>query len=186
MLYNGHMKESAANVPIELSDVSHTVFLKILEFLYTDTVSDVSLDLGIHLMVTSELFMLDRLKGICEDIIRNEINVDNVVNILIASHQHNAFQLKEITLEYMLRNLSHKKIQAGLKKDLREEPDLLIEIIQLTSLQQATSPQHQANGSSTHQAERSLQRQQGQQSFPGMNLHHHNQQQPPFFNFGTG
>jgi hypothetical protein len=80
-------------------------------------------------MVTSELFMLDCLKGICEDIIRNEINVDNVVNILIASHQHNAFQLKEITLEYMLRNLSHTKIQAGLKKDLREEPDLLIEII---------------------------------------------------------
>jgi hypothetical protein len=48
MLYNGHMKESAGNVPIELSDVLHTIFLKILEFLYTDTVSDVSLDLGIH------------------------------------------------------------------------------------------------------------------------------------------
>jgi hypothetical protein len=170
------MRESAPDsIPIEISDVSHTVFLKILEYLYTDTVSNVSLDLGIHLMVASELFMLDRLKGICEDVIRGEINVGNVISILVASHQHNALGLKELALEFMLRNLTDTKIQDGLE-DLKAEPDLLVEILRLSPFQPVVSPprQNQTNRGHQHQADRSLQRQQGQLGFPGM--HPHNQQ----------
>lgn len=134
MLFNGHMRESSADTPAEIHDVSHSVFLKVLEYLYTDTVCDASLQLGIHLMVASELFMLDRLKCICEDIIRGQISVDNVIDILVASHQHNALGLKEIALECILRHLSDPKIQVGLT-ELKSEPDLLVEIIKLSSLQ---------------------------------------------------
>ena len=125
LLFNGLMRESvqpdhpaittaARGEPIELLDVSHIVFLKVLEYLYTDTVKDVNLELGIHLLIASELFMLDRLKALCEDIIRREINNDTAVGILITAHQHNASGLKEIALEYILRNLSERTIQAGL------------------------------------------------------------------------
>lgn len=137
MLFNGYLRESSVNAPVEIKDVSYSVFLKVLEYLYTDTVCDASLDVGIHLMVVSELFMLDRLKGICEDIIRGEINVDNVISVLVASHQHNALGLKEIALEFLLRHLSEYKIQAGLT-DLKAEPDLLIEILKLSSLHPVT------------------------------------------------
>jgi hypothetical protein len=120
MLFNGHMSESSnGHTPIEISDMSYRTFLKVLEFLYTDTVIDVSPELGIHILIASELFLLDRLKAICEDIIRNEINLDNVTSIL---------------LEYILQNLSKKHIQDGLN-DLKSEPDLLVDIIKLTSLQ---------------------------------------------------
>jgi hypothetical protein len=135
MLFNGHMSESSnGHTPIEISDMSYRTFLKVLEFLYTDTVIDVSPELGIHILIASELFLLDRLKAICEDIIRNEINLDNVTSILLASHRHNATGLKEIALEYILQNLSKKHIQDGLN-DLKSEPDLLVDIIKLTSLQ---------------------------------------------------
>jgi speckle-type POZ protein len=124
LLFNGHMRESVQatvaggtinpSAPIELRDVSHTVFLKVLEYLYTDTVRDVNLEDRIHLLIASEQFMLDRLKALCEDIIRRDINVDNVINILVTSHQHNALGLKEIALEFILRNLRERSIQLGL------------------------------------------------------------------------
>lgn len=139
LLYNGHMRESVDSLersslaPIKLEDVSHTVFVKVLEYLYTDNVRDVNLELGIHLLIASEQFMIDRLKFLCEDIIRRDINVHNVINILVTSHQHHALGLKEIALDFILTNLTAKEIQKGLS-DLKAEPDLLVEIIKLSSV----------------------------------------------------
>lgn len=132
----GGMRESTGkspDSPIELPDVSHTVFLKVLEFLYTDTADDVSLETGIHLLIASELFMLDRLKALCEDLIRRDISVDNVISILVASHRHNASGLKDIALEFILKHLNDPAVMAGLH-DLKVEPDLLLEIIRRNTL----------------------------------------------------
>jgi hypothetical protein len=132
MLLSGGMKESgqasmtgddsttetdefhSKKPPIELKDVSYPVFLKVLEFLYTDTVTKVPLEMGVPLLIMSERFMLDRLKALCEDIIRKELNTENVIGIFIASHRHNASSLKEISLEIILKNLNHPNIVLGL------------------------------------------------------------------------
>ena len=118
--------------PIELQDVSHACFLKVLEYLYTDTVSDVNLEIGVSLLIVSERFMLDRLKALCEDSIRRDLNVDNVISIYIASHQHNARGLKDIALDFILGHLTHPTIIQSLS-DLKSEPDLLLEIIKQKS-----------------------------------------------------
>ena len=73
--------------PIEMQDISHNVFLKVLEYLYTDTVSDVNWDMGISLLIASEQFMLDRLKALCQDCLRRDIAVENVISVLITSHR---------------------------------------------------------------------------------------------------
>jgi BTB/POZ domain len=114
--------------PIPLRDVSYSVFLKVLEFLYTDTVQDVSLETGIQLLIASEQFLLDRLKALCEDCIRRDIHVDTVIHILVAAHRHNASGLKDIALEFILRNLNDPIVMSGLA-DLKSEPELLLEII---------------------------------------------------------
>lgn len=122
---------------IDLPDVSHSVFLKVLEFLYTDSVSrDASLEVGIHLLIASEQFMLDRLKAICEDLIRRHINTETAVSILVASHRHNANGLKEITFEFILQNLNNPTVM-GCLSDLKAEPDLLLEIIRRNNLSHA-------------------------------------------------
>lgn len=130
LLFNGHMRESVLSsgggsvvnpaAPIEIRDVSHSVFLKVLEYLYTDTVQNVNLELGIHLLVASEQFLLDRLKALSEDIIRGEIDVHNVISILVTSHQHNASGLKEIALDFILANLTDKTIRKGLSVSWNE------------------------------------------------------------------
>jgi leucine-zipper-like transcriptional regulator 1 len=149
MLYSGGMRESlqlsstiddgAVDKRIEINGISHSVFLKVLEYLYTDTVNDITLEAGIHLLIVSELFMLDRLKALCEDIIRRDINVDNVISILVASHQHNAPALKDIALEFILQNLNESTIMMGLT-ELKSEPDLLVEIIKRNSFTVQSSP----------------------------------------------
>ena len=118
MLYGG-MRESRRDEegeakPIELQDVSHAVFVKVIEYLYTDSVSELTWDLSVPLLIASEQFMLDRLKALCEDFIRKEITVDNVIGVLIASHQHNAVGLKDIALEFILNNLHDATVVTGL------------------------------------------------------------------------
>mmetsp|Transcript_19998 Transcript_19998/g.30891 ORF Transcript_19998/g.30891 Transcript_19998/m.30891 type:complete len:294 (+) Transcript_19998:1-882(+) len=164
MLFSGGMRESLQGgdasespassapsttraPPIEILDVSHAVFLKVLEYLYTDTVKDISLDVGIHLLIASELFMLDRLKALCEDLIRRDITDDNVIGILVASHRHNAAGLKDIALEFILRNLNEPAVMVGLS-DLKSEPDLLVEIIKRNST--AATQQAAASGLASH------------------------------------
>lgn len=119
MLFGGmreSMRDDAGNTnePIELQDVSYAVFTKVIEYLYTDTVSDLSWDISIPLMIASEQFMLDRLKALCEDSIRKEITVDNVIGVLIASQRHNATGLKDIALEFILRNIMDPSVVNGL------------------------------------------------------------------------
>ncbi|GAX10239.1 hypothetical protein FisN_3Lh436 [Fistulifera solaris] len=148
----GGMRESStipgaiSSQPIELPDVSHAVFHKVLEFLYTDTCEGVSLETGIHLLVASELFMLDRLKALCEEFIRRDINVENVVGILVASYRHNAEALKDIALEFILRHLTDPTVMAGLS-DLRVEPDLLLEIIRRSTQNNGPNNGHQEGAS---------------------------------------
>lgn len=165
MLYSGGMKESFsssvavaagvrpgdidndsdARAPIELPNVSHPVFLKVLEYLYTDTVKDIPLEIGIHLLIASEQFMLDRLKALCEDIIRRDVTEESVIGILVASHQHHAAGLKDIALEFILKHLNEPAIMIGLT-ELKSEPDLLVEIIKRNS----TTPQQAHNSVLPH------------------------------------
>eukprot|EP00977_Amphora_coffeiformis_P016935 scaffold5364_cov164-Amphora_coffeaeformis.AAC.33 len=126
---------------IDLPDVPYDVFMKVLEYLYTDSVQDVSLELGIQLLVASEQFMLDRLKSLCEDLIRHDIDVNNVLGILVAAHRHNASCLKGIALDFVILHLNETTIMTGLS-ELRQEPDLLLEIIKRNAGNQPMAPAH--------------------------------------------
>jgi hypothetical protein len=101
-------------IPIEIRDVSYPVFMKVIEFLYTDGIQEMSTELSIQVLITSELFMLDRLKALCEDIIRRDLNIDNVFEVLIASHRHGAGGLEDIALHFIVQNISNSSILEGM------------------------------------------------------------------------
>lgn len=127
LLFSGCMRESIQTSseaitgvptyerkPIEIQDISYEVFIKLLEYIYTDCLKSITLETGIQLLITSEKFLLDRLKAMCEDAIRSHVTVDNVSGILLTSHQHNATGLKEIALEFILTNLKAPTIMKSL------------------------------------------------------------------------
>merc|ERR1719265_1986335 len=104
-LFCGGMKESTAhNKEIVLPDVAHPVFLLLLEYVYTDRVGDFPTDLAVQLLIAAERFLLDRLKALCEDVIRKSIDVSNVVQIMMAAKSHRADGLKDICMDFILAN----------------------------------------------------------------------------------
>jgi hypothetical protein len=72
--------------------------------------------------------MLERLKAICQDVIRKGINNENVVSILIAAHNHRAFSLREICLDYILLK-GEEVFRAPNFRGLMTEPELMMEIL---------------------------------------------------------
>merc|ERR1712224_800005 len=108
MLYGG-MRESSGG-EITIPDVSVNVFMKVLEYLYTDSVIDIPPELAVPLLIAAEQYLLDRLKGICEDRIHKSITADNVISILMAAHRHRANGLKEICLDFILESLEAVKL----------------------------------------------------------------------------
>jgi hypothetical protein len=125
----GPMLEGSRDL-VEIEDISYNVFMIVLHYLYTDKICDLSLDLAVPLLVAADRFMLERLKALCQEHIRKNINNDNVIVVLRTSFHHSATQLKEICLEYISANITTLKLTASFQ-ELRSEPDLLMEIMML-------------------------------------------------------
>lgn len=145
-LLTGNLRESSNTAePIPLPHVEAPIFLKVMEYVYTDLIdrtkipvptstedsyshqaSPSSLSFPVSLLVASEHFLLHRLKAIAEDWIMSEISEETVVPVLLAAHQHNASSLKEVCLDFVQDNLN----ECGRALDeLKSEPDLLIELL---------------------------------------------------------
>mmetsp|Transcript_21045 Transcript_21045/g.27378 ORF Transcript_21045/g.27378 Transcript_21045/m.27378 type:complete len:446 (+) Transcript_21045:552-1889(+) len=128
MLYGGMKESYSSDEGIEIEDVSHEVFLKILEFLYTDEVKDIPSELAVPLLMASERFLLTRLKALCETAIRLTVTPENVVGTLLAAHMHHATSLKAMALDFLLDNIDLVKASPSFA-ELKTEPDLLLEIL---------------------------------------------------------
>ena len=86
------------------------------------------MDDGFDCIQLTTRYLLDRLKGLCEDAIRKGITISNVVPTFLAAHRHRAEGLKEICLDFLLDNLDEVKLERSFH-ELKAEPDLLMEII---------------------------------------------------------
>jgi speckle-type POZ protein len=102
--------------------------MALLEFLYTDSVKELNIELALPLLIAAEQYMLDRLKALCEDSIRKKVNKDTVIPILRASHHHRSEALKEICMEFVCKRYEEVKHTKGFK-DLLLEPELMMELL---------------------------------------------------------
>jgi hypothetical protein len=127
-LFYGGMRESGADEQIVLPEVAHPVFLLLLEYIYTDQVGDISSDLAVHLLIAAERFLLDRLKALCEDIIRKSISIDNVVQIMMTAKSHRADGLKDICMDFIITNEEKIKSTPAFR-ELIQEPALMYELL---------------------------------------------------------
>eukprot|EP00928_Gymnodinium_smaydae_P078413 TRINITY_DN6234_c0_g1_i1.p1 TRINITY_DN6234_c0_g1~~TRINITY_DN6234_c0_g1_i1.p1 ORF type:complete len:514 (+),score=105.11 TRINITY_DN6234_c0_g1_i1:148-1689(+) len=127
-LFYGGMRESGADEQVVLPDIAHPVFLLLLEYIYTDQVGDISCELAVHLLIAAERFLLDRLKALCEDIIRKCISIDNVVQIMMTAKAHRAEGLKDICMDFIITNEEKIKSTAAFR-ELIQEPTLMYELL---------------------------------------------------------
>ena len=122
----GCMKEGAEGV-IQLDELEYPAVEALVIFLYTDQLVPLPLPLTVQLMMAAEQFLLPRLKALCQDRIKDNIAVDNVVEILRVAHYHMAQSLKELCMEFVCARCDEVKHTEAFAA-LVHEPSLLMEI----------------------------------------------------------
>ncbi|EGG17298.1 hypothetical protein DFA_08291 [Cavenderia fasciculata] len=77
---------------VKMESITHTTFLLVMEFLYTDNIDigAMGLDDLMNLLFAANRFMLTRLKQLCERTIISHLTVDNVFNFVKISDLYGA------------------------------------------------------------------------------------------------
>ncbi|CAL5070118.1 unnamed protein product [Urochloa decumbens] len=100
----GVMKESNTEC-LRIEDMEPSVFERLLHFIYTDSLSEnyegdkcVAM---LHLLIAADRYGLQRLSLICEEKLRNWIDVQSAATILGLADQHHRVQLKKACLGFI-------------------------------------------------------------------------------------
>jgi len=102
IISNG-MKESHQEL-ISLKDISSDVFLSLLHYLYTDTLSEQSQNHIMELLSTSNLYLIDNLKATCEVEIAKALTLENVDEVFCYCQLHNAPKLQQECMIFVKQN----------------------------------------------------------------------------------
>jgi len=78
---------------ITITEVSYDAFKRLLEFLYTDNVEDLSLENVGEVLIASCLFNVNGLRILCENLIIPKLSVENVTVIEEASMEYGSSRL---------------------------------------------------------------------------------------------
>eukprot|EP00753_Platysulcus_tardus_P014506 PLAT4383.2.p1 GENE.PLAT4383.2~~PLAT4383.2.p1 ORF type:complete len:552 (+),score=129.47 PLAT4383.2:26-1681(+) len=118
-MFSSGMRESHETEVI-IPSLSYTVFLVLMDFIYTDYV-DIASEHAIELYMAADLYGLDRLKSLCESAVHRLISVDTAANLLQAAAEVHAVDLRAACMKFIIRNfddVSKTEGFAGLSRDL--------------------------------------------------------------------
>ena len=126
------MKEQRTNV-IEISDVDQAVISDMLAYIYTGCVPHLDA-LVAELLEVANKYELSELFAMCEDKLKADMKVDNVIELLILADMHNASRLKGTCLNYICLNSAavlNTSQWKELKKNCDRHASLLVEIVNI-------------------------------------------------------
>ena len=127
-LFLGSMKESTMET-IRIEQVSHPIFLQVLEYLYTDQLR-IPLESAMDLFEAADLFCIPRLKTMCEKRMLQSINVENAASIFYAADMHSAMALRQKAKKYILSHFEAVSKTLCFEDMGRRNIDLVFELLQ--------------------------------------------------------
>lgn len=127
MLLSDMAESSQSTIYIEI--VKHSIFLSVLEYLYTDEVI-VPLESAMELFVAADLFGIPRLQAMCERKLLESITVENAATIFHAADVHSASSLRNKALGYILSHFESVSKTSAFEDMARSNVELVFEILQ--------------------------------------------------------
>lgn len=105
-MFTGTLRE-ANESNITISDVSYNSFYRIIEFIYTDSITSdkMTLEDALHLLAAANRYMLDRLKRIVERWLLSQLTDSNVSAIFHAADLYQAHHLRSSCILYVSTHL---------------------------------------------------------------------------------
>uniref|UniRef100_A0A0D9VF95 BTB domain-containing protein n=1 Tax=Leersia perrieri TaxID=77586 RepID=A0A0D9VF95_9ORYZ len=101
----GAMKANST-MPIKIEDMEPSVFKCLLNFMYTDSLPEAcqkcsDVVLAQHLLVAADRYNVERLKRMCEEMLREHIDSSMVATSLALAEQHSCHGVKEACFEFL-------------------------------------------------------------------------------------
>ena len=127
-LFLGEMKESKM-ATVRIEQVSHPIFLQVLEYLYTDQLS-IPFESAMELFQAADLFCIPRLKIMCEKRMLQSICVENAAAIFHAADMHSAVALRQKTKKYILSHFEAVSKTICFEEMGRSNIELVFEFLQ--------------------------------------------------------
>jgi hypothetical protein len=127
-LFLGDMKESMQST-VRIEQVSHPIFLQILEYLYTDQLR-IPFESAMELFEAADLFGISRLKQMCEKRILQNIHIENAAAIFHAADMHSALALRQKAKKYILCHFESISKTRGFEEMGRHNVELVFELLQ--------------------------------------------------------
>jgi N-acetylneuraminic acid mutarotase len=126
-MLTGSMIEAGQPV-IYIEEVSYDIFLKVLEYLYTDKV-EVQFEDAMDLFAAADLFDVPRLKAICEKTMLEKICIENAASVFHAADAHSAAVLREKSLHYIVQHFEPISKTLDFEEMARSNVELVVEIL---------------------------------------------------------
>jgi hypothetical protein len=108
--------------------VSHPIFLSVLEYLYTDQI-DIPLKNAMELFEAADLFCIPRLKTMCEKRMLQSITIENAASIFHAADLHTATALRQKALKYILSHFEDVSKTKSFEEMGRNNMELVFEVL---------------------------------------------------------
>ncbi|CAN6381818.1 unnamed protein product [Urochloa humidicola] len=131
----GPLKEKATE-HVRIDDMEPRVFKAMLHFIYTDMLPEIDtgeerIIMHQHLLVAADRYNLERLKLICEDVLRKHIDKCIAATTLVLAEQHGCRGLKEACFKFFRHpgNLSVVMASDGFQHLKNSCPSLLEELL---------------------------------------------------------
>ncbi|TVU24178.1 hypothetical protein EJB05_26581, partial [Eragrostis curvula] len=130
----GPMKENVST-HVQIDDMEAKVFKVFLHFIYNDSLPEIEegdkMIMAQHLLVAADKYNMERLKLICEGILRNYIDSSLVATTLVLAEQHGCHGLKAACFNFLKSpgNLTAAMASDGFQHLKSSCPSLLEELL---------------------------------------------------------
>ncbi|XP_063989594.1 speckle-type POZ protein B-like [Diachasmimorpha longicaudata] len=122
--------KETAKLEMTFDAIKPIVMTAILEYIYTDRVANLDqFPLTYELIAAADTFKLSNLTMTCGNLLKKDLNADNVADILVMSDRYALYELKKAAIEFIKRNFPDVMESEGYKKMKEKSPALLMEIL---------------------------------------------------------
>jgi len=125
-MFQHDMKEKREKC-VTIHDLSPNAIEGLLEFIYTDSVADIS-TLAAELLYAAHKYEIPRLKAYCGEAMTSELKVENAAEYLYVADLYGADNLRTEAKRFVLTNLYRVKKTQGWKKLDSQRPHLTDEL----------------------------------------------------------
>ncbi|KAJ8675028.1 hypothetical protein QAD02_010814 [Eretmocerus hayati] len=126
-MFENDMQEKLSNT-IDIPDIEPDVMIKLLSYIYTDTVEDIE-DSIEDLIAAAEKYELEGLKSMCSEVIVEKLDKENVIPSLILADRYRVDDLKKQSLNFIAEHMKSLQKLEGFDTFSSSYPSLLKEIL---------------------------------------------------------